>query len=341
MPLPTFDQILGQDSAIDALTKAYQANRLPHAMIFAGPVGVGKYTTATALGALYLCHNPKGIKPCNKCDACRVFAAGNHPDFHRVYRQLIRLTKEDVKARDVSAPVIREYLIGPANLKPSMDHGKVFVVEEAELMNIVAQNVLLKTLEEPPPGTLIILLTDNPNSLLPTIRSRSQIIPFAAMDNDTILTELKNREIPAATARNAVKFTDGSLGLAIKWIEDGVIASAVELSTLIDSLLTGKRVPDLQAWFKKAADTYGTKQLEHDEKSSKDQATREGLSLYLKIASDLLRKHFTQEKDPNRLDRICTAIESITRAEMYLDANVNIPLVFQQLTVSLDRALVG
>src|SRR5437868_412052 len=102
MPLITFDNILGQSAAIDVLTSAYATDRLPHAMIFAGPRGVGKASAAAALGALLLCHNPKSTKPCGKCESCRVMAAGNHPDFHTVYRQLIRLEKKDLKARDLS-----------------------------------------------------------------------------------------------------------------------------------------------------------------------------------------------------------------------------------------------
>src|SRR6266542_6396653 len=101
MDLPTFDKILGQDHAVAALTNAYAQQRLPHALLFAGPKGVGKGTTAAALGALFLCENPKGVTPCGKCESCRVFKAGNHPDFHKVYRQLIRITKTDVKARDL------------------------------------------------------------------------------------------------------------------------------------------------------------------------------------------------------------------------------------------------
>src|SRR5438552_13929122 len=106
MHLITFEDILGQSPAIEVLTSAYTTDRLPHAMIFTGPAGVGKATTAAALGTLLLCHNPKSTKPCGKCESCRVMSAGNHPDFHTVYRQLIRLDKQDAKARDLSIDVI-------------------------------------------------------------------------------------------------------------------------------------------------------------------------------------------------------------------------------------------
>src|SRR6476661_7549321 len=97
----TFDDIFDQDHAIETLRRAYAADRLPHGLIFAGPAGVGKATTAGALGALFLCESPKGDRACRKCESCRVFDAGNHPDYHVIYRQLIRLEKKDAKARDL------------------------------------------------------------------------------------------------------------------------------------------------------------------------------------------------------------------------------------------------
>src|SRR5687768_2913493 len=136
--MPTLKDILGQETAIETIVRAYESDRLPHGLIFAGPVGVGKATTARALATLFLCEKPKGAEPCGKCESCTLMAGEpepTHPDFHVVYRQLIRLEKEKSKAIELSVDVIRDYLVGPANLKPMMNHGKVFVVEEAELMN--------------------------------------------------------------------------------------------------------------------------------------------------------------------------------------------------------------
>src|SRR5687768_1745860 len=139
----TLKDILGQPAAIDHIRRAYLEERLPHGLIFAGPVGVGKGTTARALAAVFLCEKPKETEPCGKCDSCRLLEAGNHPDFHLVYRQLIRIEKEDAKARDLPVAVVRDFLIKPANHKAAMMRGKVFVVEEAETMNVEAQNAML------------------------------------------------------------------------------------------------------------------------------------------------------------------------------------------------------
>ncbi|MEA2734740.1 MAG: polymerase subunit delta, partial [Humisphaera sp.] len=114
---PTFKDILGQEQAIETIVRAYESERLPHGLIFAGPVGVGKATTARALATLFLCENPQGADPCGKCASCALMSAEpepTHPDFHIVYRQLIRLEKDKSKAIDLPVAVIRDYLVGPA-----------------------------------------------------------------------------------------------------------------------------------------------------------------------------------------------------------------------------------
>lgn len=336
----SFDDILGQDRAIDSLRRAYRADRLPHGLIFAGPVGVGKATTARALGALFLCEKPKGDKPCGKCGSCVVFDANNHPDFHVITKELIRVHDKTGKSKgiDLSINVIRPELIDRAGLKPLMGVGKVFVIEQAELMNPQAQNAMLKTLEEPAGRTVIVLLTDQPHALLPTIRSRCQLVQFQALDEKAVREQLVARDVSAQNAQRAATISEGSLGAALRWIEDGVVEAAGELEKRLTAIESGAGSGDLADWYRKAADAYAAKQLERDELGSKDQATREGLSVYLRLASQFLRGRLSKDDDPDRLERVCTAIDAIARAETYLDSNVNIPLVLQQLAVSFERS---
>jgi DNA polymerase III delta' subunit len=335
--LPLFQSIQGQHPAITWLTRAYQSDRLPHGLIFAGPPGVGKATTARALAALYLCHHPKDTTPCGQCDSCRLLAANNHPDFAVIYRQLRRIEKKDAAAKDLSIDVIRQYLLAPASLKPALGHGKVFIIEEADLMNAAAQNSLLKTLEEPFGRTLIILLSDQPESLLPTIRSRTQTVRFHALEPALVARELHNRNIDPATAQIAADLAEGSLGVALKWIEDGVIPFAQQLHQHLDDLLAGHPPDDLADFFKAAAEAYAKKQVEHDENTSLDQAKREALSLYLRLTAQRFRRLLKESENAADLDLACTAIESIARADDYLDANVSIPIIFQQLALALTR----
>jgi len=173
--------------------------------------------------------------PCGKCPSCTIFATDNHPDFHLLYKELIRLTKPDVVAKEFSIDLIRDYLVTPASRKPNMGRGKVFVTERADTMTPEAQNAALKTLEEPEGRALIILLTDQVNCLLPTIRSRCQLVPFACLPEALVRKELEKRGLNKTDAADAASFTDGSLGVAIRWREEGIIptpATCANESTL-------------------------------------------------------------------------------------------------------------
>jgi DNA polymerase-3 subunit delta' len=334
-----FSDIIGQDSAIDWLKSAYLADRLPHGLIFAGPTGVGKATTARALAALFLCERPRQAAACGQCESCRVFGAGNHPDYHVITKELIRYHDKTGKSKgiDLSIHVIRPEVIDPAGRKAGMGRGKVFVIEQADLMNPQAQNALLKTLEEPAGRTIIILLTDQPGSLLATIRSRCQMVRFSALGDEFVRQGLATRGIDPKLAARAADLSRGSLGVALKWIEDGVIDPAGELSGYIDAAFAGNPQADLHGWLRKAADDYAQKQLDRDELASKDQATREGLTLYLTLAGERFRRRLTQNSDPAELERACAAIDAIARAETYLDANVNTAIALQQLSIALEK----
>ncbi len=337
--MTTFSQILGQDRPIATLRAAWLADRLPHGIIFAGPVGVGKGTTATALATLFLCEKPREDQPCGKCASCQGMAAGNHPDFHIITKELIRYHDKTGKSKGttLSINVIRPELVEKASRMAVMGRGKVFIVEQAEYMEPVAQNAMLKTLEEPAGRTLIVLITDQPDSLLTTIKSRCQTVRFGPLADDIVQTALTKRGLSPSEAQAAARLARGSIGLGLKWHEDGVLPRGVELAEMIDSLFRGQRIDDLWGFFKKAADAYAEKQLERDELSSKDAATRDGLGLYLRIAAEHIRLTKLTSSDEAVLDRAADAIDAIVKAEQYLEGNVNMSLVFQQLAVSLER----
>jgi hypothetical protein len=219
-----------------------------------------------------------------------------------------------------------------------MNNGKVFVIEQAELMNELAQSAMLKTLEEPAGRTLIILLTDQPDSLLATIRSRCQTVRFAALEESLVRDQLVQRGIDRDAAAHAAGIAEGSLGTAIRWLEDGVVNDAAELITQLETIESGNRADRLPHWFQKSATAYADKQIERDSLSSADQAKREALCLYLRLASQHYRRRLhTSVEHAADLERVCSAIDAIVRAETYLDANVNVPLLLQQLVVTLER----
>ena len=325
--------IFGQDAAIESLRAAYAADRLPHGLIFAGPEGVGKATTALALASLFLCEKPGEFDACGKCESCRAIAAGTHPDYHVITKELARLHDRSgtSKATRLSIEVIRHDVAEPAGRKTVMGRGKVFVVEQAELMTESAQNGLLKTLEEPAGRSLIILLTIHSGELLATVRSRCQTIHFTALPVDWVAGQLKKRGTDAATAAAAAELSDGSLGVAMRWIEDGIVASAATVAQTMDAILDGKSSGNLADLLRGSADAYAEKVLARDELASKDSAVRGGLEIYLSIAARRIRRRLRSAEDANFLEHACDAVEAISRTEKYLDANVNVQLAMEEL----------
>ena len=188
-----------------------------------------------------------------------------------------------------------------------------------------------KTLENPA-GQLVILLTDQ-LSLLPTIRSRSRVVGFGTLDDDVLLSRWAKRGLSKTAAAAAARFAGGSLGEALRWTNDGVIEAAEKLVGKLDDIFAGQAAGDLPDWFKASAEAYAEKQIERDELSSKDQATRAALGLYLRLAAEHVRMKLSRSSE---LERSCKAIEAIAAAERYLDANVNIPLLFGQLAIALE-----
>lgn len=323
--------IFGQDEAITQLRSAWRAQRLPHGLIFAGPAGVGKGTLATALAAWFLCEHPGEEDACGHCASCHLVSSGTHPDYHVIYRQLIRLEKKDSKARDLSRDLIRDYLLEPASRKPLQGVGKVFVLEEAQTMNRDAANAMLKTLEEPQGRSLIILLTEQAHALLPTIRSRCQMVRFASLPARLVTEKLAGRGIDPTTAEMAATVAEGSLGLAIRWIEDGVIDKTRELQDQLATVIAGRRAENLPAWLAAAAAEYAERQEQRDENISKDQVTREALVLYLRLGTDYLRMRLPDLPDAARQLRVCRMIDDIARAQQYITGNVNTSLVLEHI----------
>ena len=218
--------IFCQDRAIRILQRAYAADRVAHAYIFAGPEGVGKFTTARQFAKLLLCKSPV-IEPdfadsCGECESCRLLEAGSHGDFEHVYKELLEFTKEGKgKAPPVQFPidVVREFLIEKVPHKPTLSRRKVFVLSEAEKLNTASQNCLLKVLEEPPAYCCIILLCTRLDKLLPTIRSRCQSIRFGPVDEEKIADKLKAMGLDEDRADYFARLSASRLGQGCRWAE--------------------------------------------------------------------------------------------------------------------------
>jgi DNA polymerase III delta' subunit len=165
-----FTEIKGQKQVVSQLEAALEKERVPHALLFLGPPGSGQREMAQALAqALFCGKKKKASQACGECVNCRQAASGNHPDF-RVWEPV-----DDAKS--IKVEEVRQ-MIGMANLRPYQAPAKVFVIDRAETLGDIAQNALLKTLEEPPSGTYFVLIVYAAEKMLSTIRSRAQTLHF-------------------------------------------------------------------------------------------------------------------------------------------------------------------
>jgi DNA polymerase-3 subunit delta' len=166
----SFAELKGQQPKVaDQLQQALSRKRLAHAYLFYGPHGSGKEAMARTLAKALNCEAGREDS-CDKCDSCRRIDSGSHPDVHWI--------RPESKSRKITVEQVREFEKG-VNLKPSLGRVKVGVVVDADCMGAEGANAFLKTLEEPPSQTVILLLTEEPQRLLPTILSRCLRISFA------------------------------------------------------------------------------------------------------------------------------------------------------------------
>ena len=203
-----WDSIRGHDAARDRLLGAHARGRLAHAYLFVGPDGVGKRLFASELTKALLCEAPPGpLRACDRCPACQQVLAGTHPDGFAARR--------DPDENELSVDVMRAFT-HRLGLKPSRGSRKVGLVEEADEFNQASANAFLKPLEEPPPGSLLILLASTTERQLPTILSRCQVVtfaPLAAADVRAVLAD--HGVLDAGRADRLVRLSGGSPGRAL------------------------------------------------------------------------------------------------------------------------------
>ncbi len=214
---PHFIPFPWQQAIWHGLAVRLAETRLPHALLFAGPEGLGKRHLADILAAALLCENRSadGL-PCGECHACHLFTAGNHPDY-------LHLRPEEDK-RTIGVDQIRELATFFSLKSHSGDH-KVVVLEPADVMTTAAANALLKTLEEPTQGSFLILCSDQPASLLATIRSRCQKQTFTPIPEAAALPWLEHQLQDRSKAQLLFALSGGLPLKALALAEEGSLGS--------------------------------------------------------------------------------------------------------------------
>lgn len=250
-----FSQIKGQERALHLLRSSLERQRVHHAWIFAGPSGVGKERVARLFAATLLCRQGGGADgPCGACASCEKVERDVHPDVLVVMPEAEavarkRLAREDLPrtpSRDLKIEQIRG-LEAALALSPVEGKRRVVLLLGAESMNHPAQNAFLKTLEEPPEGTHIILIAEAADRLLPTIRSRCIRVPFVPLPLDWVAEQVAERKgLPPDQARLCAALAGGSLGAALE-ISPSALEGRAELLAAVESL-TPDRMIELLRW---------------------------------------------------------------------------------------------
>lgn len=218
-----FGGLIGNKRACEALERMRRSNRVPNALLFAGPDGVGKRQFALQLAKSFLCPSAVDFAPCNKCSVCSRIVRFLIPEatdktkdeFKRVFfSEHADVAMIAAYNRNILIDAIRD-LEREANFRPFEANYRFFIIDDADKMGDAAANALLKTLEEPPAASHIILVTSRPESLLPTIRSRCQIIRFTPLAPIEIADYLGREGNHPGGAALAARVAGGSVGRAI------------------------------------------------------------------------------------------------------------------------------
>lgn len=255
-----FRDLVGQERAVRLLQRGLKTGRTAHAYLFTGPEGIGKRTAALALAQALNCQQGDAMENgCGVCLSCRKVARGLHPDVQVIGPEGAALKIEQVRALEADA------VLGPYE-----GRRKVFILDSAEKLTEQAANALLKTLEEPPGWTVLVLLTTTPSALPLTIVSRCQTVILSALPDQTMQAYLVRKGVDQARARLLVSFSRGSIGRALS-VDVESLASSRDL--LLGEL--GRALLDGPAAL-----------LELAEKQAKD---REGLHQQLEVLSAWLR----------------------------------------------------
>lgn len=227
----SFAEIIGHERARDVLRRGLRDDRIPHALLLVGPEGVGKTTLARTFAAAILCE-AGGDDGCGRCRACARVAHGNHPDFLVVTRE-VRNPKaaggspadaDDAELRsEIVVAQIREMNVH-AGYPPREGPRRIVLIDPADRMNGEAQNALLKTLEEPPPRTVLILTASRAHGLLATVRSRCFSLPLTPVDTAALATALEARGLPRDEAAARAALSGGLPGQALELDLDDLVA---------------------------------------------------------------------------------------------------------------------
>ncbi len=339
-----FRPVIGHEAVIRHLQRAIRTDRVSHAYLLTGEAGSGRHMVAEAFAQALVCDTLKNalsgedgrplpadrdIDACGSCISCKKAAGGNHPDIIRVIHE---------KPGVISVQEIREQVVGTAEIRPYEGGRKIYIIPDAEKMNVQAQNALLKTIEEPPPYVVMILLSLTQEALLPTIQSRCVRLSLMPVPDRQIRQYLEETlRIPDYEARKLAAFAQGNLGRAREAALDPEAEArrnaAVGLMKAADRM-DAARIAEAARTLKEEKD-HITDILDMMLMFYRDvflfKASGEDGNLIFRDEADAVRSQ-AERTDFRQLYRI---FEALDRARVRLGANVNFELTMENLLMTL------
>ncbi len=319
-----FADIVGHERVIEVFRRSIRSGKTSHSYIFEGPAGCGRRKTALALIQALYCQAGTD-EACGKCPSCRKVTSGNHADIHFV--------EPLPDKRDISIDQLREMQRELA-LRPYEAPRKCCIMEPAERMSVNAANSLLKTLEEPPGNAIIILLTENADMLLPTIRSRCQLVRFAPLSPEHVKRLLEQNGMESSAAAMLAQMADGSMQRAQELDNE----SLTERQGLLLKHLNSMSLEHIATVFNASEELSGNRE-----------ETLETLDMLLSLARDLIhltagcrdiintaiRPALESMASNLNLDRAIKLAEYIIETRRSVQRNANVKLALDHLFVKM------
>lgn len=325
-----FKDIIGHEQIIEHLQNAIAMDKVSHAYIINGPDKSGKMMLAEAFAMTVQCEQG-GRDACLECHSCKQALGRNQPD-------IIYVSHE--KPNTISVDDIRTQVNNDIVIKPYSSRHKIYIIDEAEKMNVQAQNALLKTIEEPPAYAIILLLTTNADDFLPTILSRCVSLNIKAVPDETIEKYLmSNWQIPDYQAQICVAFAQGNVGKAIQ------LASSSDFNELKSSVLQlVKRLHEIDLYeLTEAVKQIGEYKLQINDYFDLMMVWYRDV-LYFKATGDVNGLIFKDEvydikrrAEKSSYNGIEQIIEALQKAQLRLLANVNFDLVMELLLLTIQE----
>ncbi len=322
----TLPALIGHQQQRQRLYAACDQQRVAHAYLFSGPEGIGKKLLALHFAGKLLCETAEG---CARCQACRKVASGNHPDLSVLISDSSHLKIDQVRA-------LQHFLL----LRPLEGRYKVCLIDDADKLTVEAANALLKTLEEPQPGTVLVLISSRPEQLLPTIRSRCQQLRFNRLPRSQLSAHLsRTLDLPDAQAAVMAAVADGSFTRILGAHQEFYLKKRPEWIQTLSALTT--------------TSTIGAFTLAQELRDEKDHLL-DILDMFLTFYRDLLLCQrnmppaelinqdllplISEQSRRLTLTQLLDRIEAVTTARKHLVRNVNPLLALEHMLLQLVHA---